>query len=278
MNRKKIRRVILLCALLCISIWISVLIFKERINDVYENTIQQISFENIVLENDSMQTNRIIDSLPKVNLNVPSTTPTISIRAEDSSEFLPYHSFKSKNTPSPTPSNKESKSKGRDIKAADLKKVHQYNSRIRLTTFYSQFNDGDYITGTEFANLYRRDPTINKLTKSTICGFIEKNISKLIKNKNTLLIETKKPEGIHTKIKIPFVEDLRINIDNGAEVEIGEVFTSKSPIFNKSVLLPIEIKGIHIVHNGVIFPVSGYISGDYYFIDYSNTKMAYKLR
>jgi hypothetical protein len=38
------------------------------------------------------------------------------------------------------------------------------------------------------------------------------------------------------------------------------------------------LEGINIIHNNEKFPISGYISGDYYFIDYSQSKIAYKLR
>jgi len=278
MNSKKNRRLIFLIAILCISILLSVFIFKERINDVYNNTIKQIPFGNIVFEYDSSSSALRLDST-KIDISNNTTTITPSENNKiDSLPNLPFQSFEIKNRQEPVSNKIELKRVGREIKAADLKQMHQYNSRIRLSTFSLQFKDGDFITGIEIANIYRRDPTINKLSKSTICGFIEKNINKLFKDGNSFIIETKEAEGIHTKIKIPFVEDLRINIDNGAEIYIGKIFTSKEIIFNKSVLLPIKLEGINIIHNHEKFPVSGYISGDYYFIDYSQSKIAYKLR
>jgi hypothetical protein len=277
MNSKKNRRLIFLIAIPCISILLSVFIFKERINDVYNNTIKQIPFGNIVFDHDSTSSALRLDST-KIDLLNNTTSIIPSENKMDSLPNLPFQSFEIKNRQEPVSNKTEVKRIGREIKAADLKKMHQYNSRIRLSTFSLQFKDGDFITGIELANIYRRDPTINKLSKSTICGFIEKNINKLLKNDDSFIIETKQVEGIHTKIKIPFVEDLRINIDNGAEIYIGKIFTSKEIIFNKSVLLPIKLEGINIIHNHEKFPISGYISGNYYFIDYSQSKIAYKLR
>jgi hypothetical protein len=277
MNSKKNRRLILLIVIICMSILFSVFIFKERINDVYNNTIKQIPFGNIVFEDDSTSSVLSLDST-KINILNNTTLITPSENKIDSLKNRLFQPFEIKSRQEPVSNKIELKRIGREIKAADLKQMHHYNSRIRLSTFSLQFKDGDFITGLEIANIYRRDPTINKLSKSTICGFIEKNINKLLKDGDSFIIETKQAEGIHTKIKIPFVEDLRINIDNGAEIYIGKIFTSKEIIFNKSVLLPIKLEGINIIHNNEKFPISGYISGDYYFIDYSQSKIAYKLR
>jgi hypothetical protein len=277
MNSKKNRRLILLIVIICMSILFSVFIFKERINDVYNNTIKQIPFGNIVFEDDSTLSVLSLDST-KINILNNTTLITPSENKIDSLKNRLFQPFEIKSRQEPVSNKIELKRIGREIKAADLKQMHHYNSRIRLSTFSLQFKDGDFITGLEIANIYRRDPTINKLSKSTICGFIEKNINKLLKDGDSFIIETKQAEGIHTKIKIPFVEDLRINIDNGAEIYIGKIFTSKEIIFNKSVLLPIKLEGINIIHNNEKFPISGYISGDYYFIDYSQSKIAYKLR
>ena len=95
--------------------------------------------------------------------------------------------------------------KGRELKASDIPLMDKFNSRIRITTFFSKFKNGDYISGIEFSNLYRRDPTLSKLAKSTLCGFIDKNIDQLTRVGNSLIIHTIDPKGIHTKIKIPFV-------------------------------------------------------------------------
>jgi hypothetical protein len=277
MNSKKSRQIIFILAIICISILIAIFIFKERINDVYNNTIKQIPFGSIVFEHDSTSSALRLDSI-KINILNSTTSINASENKIDSLPNVPFQTFEIKRRQQP-PSNKiEVKTAGREIKAADLKQMHQYNSRIRLSAFFSQFKHGDYITGIELANIYRRDPTINKLSKSTICTFIEKNISKLLKNENSFIIKTRQAEGVHTKIKIPFVENLEINIDNEARIYIGKTFTSKEVIFNKSVLLPIKLEGINIIHNHEKLPISGYISGNYYFIDYSQSKIAYKLR
>ncbi|WP_299252943.1 hypothetical protein [uncultured Cytophaga sp.] len=253
------------------SACIAIFIFKTRINDVYDTTIKQIYFKDILLEKDSLSLNNFTNLSKIERLDTSSQINNI-----DSTTSVAFNTIENKFVKSTLEI--DPKLHGKEIKARDLKQLHQYNSRIRLNAFFDQFQDGDYMTGFEFSNLYRRDPTINKLTKSTICGFIEKNIRILVKTKNTFTIETLDTAGIHTKIKIPFVEDLRINISNGAKIHIGKTFTSTEKIFNKSVLLPIQLEGINILHNRQKFPISGYVSGDYYFINYSKSKMAYKLR
>jgi hypothetical protein len=260
-----------------ISIGVFVFIFKKRVTDVYHDTIEPTEFENVVLEKDTA----LNSTFPVKDL--PADT---SINQANESFSFPNPALRSnnkwnaktvqENTTDAT--TKKRLIKGKEIKAKDIPDLHKYNSRVRLTLFFKKFNQGDYISGKEFSNLYRRDPSISKLSKVTICNFIEKNIRQLSKDENTFVIQTVDTNGIHTKLKIPFVEDLRINIDNGAKIVIGETFTSKAPAFSKSILLPIQLEFIDIKHNGEQFPTTGYISGDFYFIDYSKTKMAYKLR
>lgn len=301
MSTNRTRRIITRTLIvLVLSIGIAVFIFKQRLNDIYDNTIQPTPFENVVLEKDTTQNS----SLPEKNL--PFDSSAVGPHEISSSSSLPASTKKNKavssssSPSSPSSSNNQSideeavteeeniteevpaailaVKKGREIKSKEIPLLHVYNTRVRMTTFLTLFKQGDYITGMEFSNIYRRDPTLGKLAKSSICGFIEKNISRLTRSGNSFVIQTIDPKGIHTRIKIPFVEDLQINIDNGAELVIQNPFTSTAPAFNKSILLPVQLKRINIIHNGEQFPTSGYVSGDFYFVDYSKTKMAYKIR
>ena len=280
MLSKRTRILTRILLVLCLSIGIFVFVFKERILDVYDNTIQPTPFQDIIFEKDTAKNSTLpVKNLPfdstviqhSLHSSFSSGTPVRNAGADQATTILRDNKKDATNTLPPPRACKE-------IKSSDIPLMHTFNSRIRLITFLSKFKQGDYITGIEFSNLYRRDPSIGKLAKSSICGFIEKNISQLTRSSNSFIIHTVNPNGIHTKLKIPFVEDLRINIDNGAQIIIGGAFTSKAPAFTKSILLPIQLKLIDILHNGEQFPTNGYISGDYYFIDYSKTKMAYKLR
>lgn len=278
---------------LVLSIGIAIFVFKEHLTNVYDNTIQSTSFQNVVLEKDTDPNS----TLPEKNLPIDSS----AVGPHETSSSSTLHSSKKKNVAEKlsTSSNQQSidgdetaqdnevvetpaslltAKKGKEIKSRDIPELHVHNTRIRLTTFLTIFKQGDYISGMEFSNLYRRDPSLGKLAKSTICSFIEKNISRLTRIGNSFVIQTIDPKGIHTRLKIPFVEDLQINIDNGAELVLGSSFTSTAPAFSKSILLPLQLKRINIIHNGEQFPTSGYVSGDFYFIDYSKTKMAYKIR
>lgn len=280
---------------LVLSIGIAVFVFKQRLTDVYENTILPTSFENVVLEKDTGAKS----SFPEKNL--PLDSSAIGAHESASSTSLPASAQKKKALSSSSSSSNNQSideeavteqeniteeipaailavKKGREIKSKEIPLLHVYNTRVRMTTFLTLFKQGDYITGMEFSNIYKRDPSLGKLAKSSICGFIEKNINRLTRVGNSFVIQTNDPKGVHTRIKIPFVEDLQINIDNGAELVIQNPFTSTAPAFNKSILLPVQLKRINIIHNGEQFPTSGYVSGDFYFVDYSKTKMAYKIR
>ena len=298
MSANRTRRIVTrILIVLVLSIGVAVFVFKQYLSNVYDNTIRPTSFQNVVLEKDTDPNS----TYPEKNLPIDSST--LGAHETSSSSSLPVSSKKKKaassSTSTPSSNNQSIEEeavteqeniteetpaailavkKGREIKSKEIPLLHVYNTRVRLMTFLTIFKQGDYISGMEFSNIYRRDPTLGKLAKSSICGFIEKNISRLTRSGNSFVIQTIDPKGIHTRIKIPFVEDLQINIDNGAELAIGSPFTSTVPIFTKSILLPVQLKLINIIHNGEQFPTNGYVSGDYYFVDYSKTKMAYKIR
>lgn len=281
MSLKRTRMLTGILLVLGLGIGLVVFFFKQHITNIYNETVKPTSFQNVVLEKDTATNS----TFPLKNLPVDSSAkPTQQIRSSSydngvlNSMNQTAEQVNALNTASQSNNTTAAIKKGKEIKARDIPLLHAYNSRVRLTTFFSKFKQGDYISGLEFSDLYRRDPSIGKVAKTTICGFIEKNIRQLTRNGNAFIIETVNANGVHMKLKIPFVEDLQINIENGARVILGETFTSNAPAFNKSILLPIQLELIDIVNNGEQFPKNGYISGDYYFIDYSKTKMAYKLK
>ena len=248
---------------------------------ILSTTVEDTPFQEIELEKDS---------------SISTNMQKDSIKVFDSiTHKITYHHFQKHNSPvlkndvkSQTSTSETSIKEiepipkktpiGKELLASDFKQMYSANTRVRFTEFFNTFRNGDYISGKEFSGIYRRDPTLNKVAKSTICSFIEKNIKYISRKDNSLIIHTLETNGIHTKLKIPFVEDLRINIENGSSIDIGKTFSSTEPAFVKSILMPIKLNEIDIVHNGEEFPKSGFISGNYYFIDYSKTKMAYKIR
>jgi hypothetical protein len=276
----------------CIVAWVCIFLFSEDITQLYAITIESVKFNNNALEKDStVQTNyksindtSVVSDTSLIKTNANTLNPDQqtnkshnfksinNIDLNDEEEAILFKQEKAAVIPI------EKLPKGREFKASDIPSLDHYNSRVRITTFFSKFKNGDFISGIEFSNLYRRDPTLSKLAKSTLCSFLDKNIAQLTRVGNSLVIHTIDPNGIHTKIKIPFIEDIRINIENGASIDIGEAFTSKEPKFIKSILVPIQLHLFDIVHNGEEFPTTGYISGDFYFVEYAASKMAYKLR
>ncbi len=273
MISKRLKIFLFISSILCAGAWISIVFFSKRFPTVYDETIQNTSFQNIVLEKDSA----LSDHLVLKNIDADSNSTLSSVYYSHNS-FSPTGLDSINEEPEKTPVEIDQLPIGRSLTANHFPDMHAFNSRVKITTFFKTFSNGDFITGAEISKLYKRDPTISKLAKATICNFVEKNISKITRIDNSLIISTVQDEGIHTKIKIPFVEDLRINIANGSSIDIGETFASKETKFYKSILMPVKLNSIDIMHNGEAFPKKGYISGDFYFIEYSRTKMAYKIR
>lgn len=273
-------------SILCICGWLYFYNTYDSLPILYESTIDNTSFQEVEFEKDSS----LSDTIPEISNGLD---PDSDISA-DRHNYTRTHRTRyfTDNTSIITSQKVKSgtntqiskiielpvkKIIGKELRAADFHSNYTANARIRLSGFYNTFKNGDYISGKEFAQIYRKDPHLNKIEKSTICSFIEKDIDRISRYNNVLVIHTVKENGIHTKFKIPFVQDLRIDIENGATVEIGETFSSTEITFLKTILMPIKLNDISILHNGEEFPKSGFISGDYYFIDYSKSKMAYKL-
>jgi hypothetical protein len=276
----KSKRIILIAGLaICISGGLFFFFQSKSINTIYNSTIQNTAFENIVFEKDSTTPS----NLPQKSLSEDSTHSSFTntshknkIKTNNKAAAVTSSDVITAdpeiNMPATQPIT------GRELSAKNFKTPYTANTRIRLTTFINTFKEGDFLPGKEFAMLYKNDPSLNKVSKSTICSFIEKNIHHITRTGNSLVVYTTEESGIHTRIKIPFVEDLQINIDNGASIDVGTAFSSTEPSFLKSILLPVRLNKIDIVHNGELFPKKGYISGDYYFINYSQSKTAYKIR
>ncbi len=276
----KSKRIILIAgSAICILGGLIFFIQSKSINTLYNSTIQNTAFENVIFEKDSTTAN----DLPQKSLSEDSAHSSFT-NTPHNTKINVSNKKESVTSTEPTTIDPEIKIPatqpiiGRELSAKNFKTPYTANTRIRLTTFLNTFKEGDFLPGKEFAILYKNDPSLNKVAKSTVCSFIEKNIHHITRSGNSLVVYTTEESGIHTRIKIPFVEDLQINIDNGASIDVGTAFSSTEPTFLKSILLPVRLNKIDIVHNGEVFPKKGYISGDYYFINYSQNKTAYKIR
>lgn len=276
----KSKRIILIAgSAVCILGGLFFFIQSKSINTLYNSTIQNTAFENVVFEKDS----NTASDLPQKSLSEDSAHSSFT-NTPHNTKITPPNKTESVTSNDQTTADPEinmpatQPTTGKELSAKNFKTPYTSNTRIRLTAFMNTFKEGDFLPGKEFAVLYKNDPTLNKVAKSTICSFIEKNIHHITRSGNSLVVYTTEESGIHTRIKIPFVEDLQINIDNGASIDVGTAFSSTEPAFLKSILLPVRLNKIDIVHNGEIFPKKGYISGDYYFINYSANKTAYKIR
>jgi hypothetical protein len=168
--------------------------------------------------------------------------------------------------------------KGRALTYKDLPSRDINNVRMRFTLFFNSFKNNDYITGEELSKYYATDKNYNRLVKNTLCGFLENNVSRVTRLGNRLYITTMEANGIHKRIKIPLVEDMKIDIQNGSSLELKPTFKSKAPLFNNAFLLPIDLNGISVSHNGSPFPTTGYLSGNFFFTEYSNSRLGYQIK
>lgn len=276
----KSKRIILIASTaICILGGLLFFLQSKSINTLYNSTIENTAFENIIFEKDS----NAASDLPQKSLSEDSAHSSFT-STPHGNKIITSNKTESITSTEAITTDPEIKMPatqtitGRELSAKNFKTPYTSNTRIRLTAFINTFKEGDFLPGKEFALLYKNDPSLNKVAKSTVCPFIEKNIHHITRSGNSLIVYTTEESGIHTRIKIPFVEDLQINIDNGASIDVGTAFSSTEPTFLKSILLPVRLNKIDIVHNGEIFPKKGYISGDYYFINYSQNKTAYKIR
>jgi hypothetical protein len=168
--------------------------------------------------------------------------------------------------------------KGRALTYKELPSRDINNVRMRFTLFFNSFKNNDYITGAELSKYYATDKNYNRLVKNTLCGFLENNVSRVTRVNNRLYITTIEANGIHKRIKIPLVEDMKIDIQNGSSLELKPTIKSKAPLFNNAFLLPIDLEGISISHNGAPFPTTGYLSGNFFFTEYANSRLGYQIK
>ena len=158
MPSKRTRRILTrTLVVLCLSIGIFVFVFKQRISDVYDNTIEPTSFQNVVFEKDTAKNSTLpVKDLPMDSSFMEQQTTSFAFSNGDktSNTQFPDKTIKfSQESVNKTAPNNIPKRIGKEIKSSNIPLIHAYNSRIRLSMFLKVFNEGDYISGTEFSNL-----------------------------------------------------------------------------------------------------------------------------
>lgn len=151
-------------------------------------------------------------------------------------------------------------------------------AREHIFKMYKSFGHNDYILGEELALYYKNRaqgrPVVNKL----IATFVKNNIVRITRQENGLVAQTVKEEGINNHFKIPMIMDLSLALQNNASIKIDPEITSREPLFRNCILLPLEMKGVTIVHESDTMPRKGYVNGDFLFVDYPGSKLAYKIK
>ena len=168
--------------------------------------------------------------------------------------------------------------KGNELNHTDFLFPEQVTGREQIMIIQQVLQEGDYVSGAELALLFRHDKALNKVFRNAFSHYLEKNIRYIEKSENTLIIHTIKEGGVYTSFTIPFLKECSVRIADKSIITIGDVFVSSEPLFLKSYLLPIKLEGIQFIQNGEVIPDSGYVSGNYYFIDYARSTLAYKIR
>lgn len=168
--------------------------------------------------------------------------------------------------------------KGRSLKYQELPLHNLPNKRLQFSAFFSVFSQGDYIDGKELAAYYWNDKNLNYITRKTISSYIEKNIKKLTRVGNSLIIETNNSNGVDTKISIPLIEKMHIMIEDSATINFGNTIQSKELLFKNALLLPVQTKGIRVISNDNLIPSKGFVSGDFYFTEYAASKGGFSLK
>lgn len=267
-------------------------------NQLSSTNFQQVEFEKIEFEHpDSTQEQSslvLLDSTAAYNQEEYTEDTIITIDNPLSHHYKKHlaqkKSFQIKNsgklnTPQDSTSNLKTKktdvivsSKGRAIKYQELPLHNLPNKRIQFSTFFRTFNPGDYINGKELAAYYWNDKNLNYVTRKTVSSYVEKNIKKLTRIENTLIIETNSTNGIDTKVSIPFIEKMHMMIQDSATITFGNTIQSKETLFKNALLLPIQTTGITVISNGNLIPPNGFVSGDFYFTEYAASKGGFSLK
>ncbi len=250
---------------------------KERI---FDEPVE--SNQNSTLQTDRSNANIVFDSLGNsttidhknnsLGLLNASTSPNNNTKFSDISNLSKTNSVQS------NVSLNAKLKQGRNLRASQFPDYSKESSRGRLTMFFGTFKDGDYLTGKEFATVYLAHTRTSKLLKGTVASYIEENIDYVYRNHNSLVFHTKEEGGIHKRIKIPLVDEITVDIENGATIEFGKTFKSFEKLFANIYLLPMEFKGIAFVNGDKAFPTKGFISGDIFYYKYHDSRMAYTLK
>lgn len=217
-KKVKVSIVITFTILLLAGFAYFILPFKG-IPTILSTTVENVPFHEIVLEKDSTVSNQLpgeslaeYDSLS--HLSQSNTPQSHSKNKSSSTKNANGNSGSESKSETETASETQTENntsdlkiplKGKELFTVNFKQNYTATTRIRFTEFFNTFKNGDYMSGKEFSGIYKRDPTLNKVSKSTICSFIEKNIRYISRKDNSLIIHTIEAGGIHTRIKIPFV-------------------------------------------------------------------------
>jgi hypothetical protein len=165
--------------------------------------------------------------------------------------------------------------KGKELKYSSFRIAKGQCTRLRLTVIFETFKEGDFITGKELAKFYKNHPTHSYAVKTLASNFVEKNIKFVERRNDKLLLHTMDTAGVHTNIKIPFVKEYVVIIPDKSALVVGKTFKSNKDKFNPSFMLPLQLENISILDNGKELKDTGYLSGDYFFIDYPNSTLSY---
>ena len=168
---------------------------------------------------------------------------------------------------------------GRALKYTDLPANRsEIYAREHIYNMYRAFRVNDYIVGEELALYYKNRSNGNGVVNQLIAAFVKNNIVRVIKLDHGLVAQTVKETGINNHFKIPMVMNVSLSLQNNASIKVDRIITSNEPLFKNCVLLPLEMNGVTIIQHNDTVPRKGYVNGDFLFVDYPSSKMAYKLK
>lgn len=168
---------------------------------------------------------------------------------------------------------------GRALKYTDLP-VNRSNvyAREHIYKMYKSFGHNDYILGDELALYYKNRAEGHTVVNKLIATFVKNNIVRITKQDNGLVAQTVKEDGINNHFKIPMIMDVSLSLQNNASIKVDPAITSQEPLFKNCILLPLEMRGVTIIQEKDTMPRKGYVNGDFLFIDYPGSKLAYKIK
>ena len=168
--------------------------------------------------------------------------------------------------------------KGVELKYTDIPSSADKNTRQWLLALMASFNSKDYITGFEMARYYKQNHQMNSVVRSVISSFFKKNIHRITRESNRLVIHTVSPNGAEMKVKIPLLVSFSFKVADNASIHFQEVFRSAEPQFKNWPMLPIQFDGIDIVQKKDTIPSQGYINNNSYFVKYPESTLNYKFK